>query len=170
MHRTAVACLAAAAALSSFDAAGAPPVSARLAQARYVALGYDLGDGVLLDSASVGSDRVLPEEREAVRALHDALEAWGHYSVVVRSGQADLVVAVRKGRLVAAGGGLGLDAPGLGRASRAGIQVSSPYDMLTVYDGTTVLWRRTRPPGSPSSFASMFSDFRTDVEKTAKKP
>jgi hypothetical protein len=168
--RRAVACLAAVAAFSSFAAAASPPVPARLAHARYVVLGYDLGDGVLLDSASVGSDRVLPEERAAVQALHDSLEAWGHYSVVVRGGQADLVIALRKGRLVSAGGGLGIRALGRPGPSGGRIEVSSPDDMLTVYDGATILWRGTRPAGSPSSFASMFSDFRGDVEKAAKKP
>jgi hypothetical protein len=169
MHRIGLACLAAAAALSSY-AETPPAVSARLAHARYVALGYDLGDGVLLDSASLNSDRVLPEERAAVQALYDVLEAWGQYSVVVRAGRADLVIAIRKGRLVSADGRVGPGATGRGGSAGAAIEVTSPYDMLTVYDGTTILWRGTRSPGTPNSFTSMFSDLRKDVEKTAKKP
>jgi hypothetical protein len=155
--------------VSSVASAAAP--NARLAQARYVALGYDLGDTVLLDSDSLNSDRVLPEERAAVQSLYDALETWGQYVVEPRGSRAELVIAVRKGRLASVQGiGGGFGTPDRGRSVGARGELSSPYDMLTVYDGGTVLWRRTRPAGSPGSFASMFSDFRKDVEKAAKKP
>jgi hypothetical protein len=164
-----LACFVAALAVASAASAAAP--NARLAQARYVALGYDLGDAVLLDSDSLNSDRVLPEERAAVQSLYDALEAWGQYVVEPRGSRAELVIAVRKGRLASVQGiGGGFGTPDRGRSVGARGELSSPYDMLTVYDGGTVLWRRTRPAGSPGSFTSMFSDFRKDVEKAAKKP
>jgi hypothetical protein len=157
------------ASVSSVASAGAP--TARLAQARFVALGYDLGDTVLLDSDSLNSDRVLPEERAAVQSLYDALEEWGQYVVEPRGSRAELVIAVRKGRLASVQGiGGGFGTPDRGRSVGARGELSSPYDMLTVYDGGTVLWRRTRPAGSPGSFTSMFADFRKDVDKAAKKP
>jgi hypothetical protein len=155
--------------VSSVASAAAP--NARLAQARYVALGYDLGDTVLLDSDSLNSDRVLPEERVAVQSLYDALEEWGQYVVEPRGSRAELVIAVRKGRLASVQGiGGGIGTPDRGRSVGARGELSSPYDMLTVYDGGTVLWRRTRPAGSPGSFTSMFADFRKDVDRAAKKP
>jgi len=171
MRPSDVAGLAAVVVLAPLLAAPAPPVPARLAHARYVALGYDLGDRVLLDSNAMNSPEVLSEERAAVQWLYDALEKWDQYEVVVKGSQADLVIAVRKGRLVSTGGGFGIGCPGRGGSASAGVAVSSPYDMLTVYEGTTILWRGTRPPGTPSSFASMFDDLRRDVEKAApKKP
>lgn len=155
--------------VASVESAAAP--NARLAQARFVALGYDLGDTVLLDSDSLNSDRVLPEERAAVQALYDALEEWGQYVVEPRGSRAEIVIAVRKGRLASVQGiGGGFGTTDRGRAAGARGELSSPYDMLTVYDGGTVLWRRTRPSGSPGSFTSMLAELRKDVEKTAKKP
>jgi hypothetical protein len=181
MRRNVVACLVAAfAALSSLStpSAAGGPVPARLAHARYVALGYDLGDSFLIDSQSLNSDRILSEERQALSAIRDALETWDQYEVVVRGSQAELVIAIRKGRLLSTGGGVGIGSPGRGSSLGGSVEASSPYDMLSVYDaasgGTgspgTLLWRRTRPAGTPSSFASMFADFRKEVEKAAKKP
>jgi hypothetical protein len=74
--------------------AGAP---AQLAQARYVALGYDRGTGFVSET-DVRAE-VLPEEREALQRIRAGLEEWGRYVVVVRPEQADLLIAVRKGRL-----------------------------------------------------------------------
>ncbi len=72
-----------------------PP--ALLAQARYVALGYDRGDGFVSET-DVRAD-VLPEERAALQAIRAGIEQWDKYQVVVRPGQAELLIAVRKGRL-----------------------------------------------------------------------
>ena len=44
-------------------AAGKKIVPARIAQARYVALGYDLGDRFMSETAAIANPDVLPEER-----------------------------------------------------------------------------------------------------------
>ena len=77
--------------------------SARLAQARYIAIGYNVGTGIVgeLDV----SPEVLPEEREAARRIHDSIRSWGRYVVVDRATQADVLLTLRKGRLGSVGGG-----------------------------------------------------------------
>ena len=77
-----------------------PP--ALLAEARYIALGYDLGTGFVADDPRVD---VLPEERTALQRIRAGLDTWNKYVVVLRPGDADLLIAVRKGRLVSVGGG-----------------------------------------------------------------
>ena len=89
--RTAIRARLAAAALAALLAilvpaeAGAP---AQLAQARYVALGYDRGDGFVSET-DVRAE-VLPEEREALQRIRAGLEQWGRYVIVLRPGDAEL--------------------------------------------------------------------------------
>src|SRR5713101_2587032 len=82
--------------------AGAAPktrVPALLERARYVALGYDAGDGfVSADQISTVSAATLPEERDALEAIRRDLEKWGRYSVTTRPEQAEILIAVRIGR------------------------------------------------------------------------
>src|SRR5713101_36661 len=84
------------------SAAGAAPktrVPALLERARYVALGYDVGDGfVSADQISAVSAATLPEERRAVEAIRSDLEKWGRYIVTTRPEQAEILIAVRIGR------------------------------------------------------------------------
>ena len=54
-----------------------PP--ALLAEARYVALGYDLGTGFVADDPRVD---VLPEERTALQRIRAGLDTWNKYVVV----------------------------------------------------------------------------------------
>ena len=49
--------------------AGKRIVPARIAQARYVALGYDLGDRFLSETEAITDPDVLPEERRALQAI-----------------------------------------------------------------------------------------------------
>jgi len=149
-----------------------PP--ALLAEARYVALGYDLGNGFVIDSPSVD---VLPEERTALQRIRAGLDAWGKYVVVLRAGDADLLIAVRKGRLVSVGGG-GSNTPtsagaggrpvGVGRY--AGAQLSSPDDMIEVFDKYGALvWRGMRPNGLAGAGPPLWESFRAEVLKLDKR-
>ena len=135
--RLAAAALAAPLALLAPAEAGPP---AQLAQARYVALGYDRGDGFVSET-DVRAE-VLPEEREALQRIRAGLEQWGRYVIVLRPGDAELLIAIRKGRLASFGGGIAVGGPSAGRAGggpmgsgpMAGAQVSSPDDMIEVFD------------------------------------
>ena len=153
--------------------AGAP---AQLALARYVALGYDLGDGFVSDT-DVRAE-VQPEERAALQAIRARLEEWGKYVEVVRPGDAELLIAVRKGRLVSLGGGVRTGRPGagpIGTGPGFGAQLSSPDDMIEVFDarGGSLIWRGMKPNGLSGAGPPLFDSFRAEVakaEKSAKKP
>ena len=170
----------------AFAASYTPPLPAEagppalLAQARYVALGYDRGDGFVSET-DVRAD-VLPEERAALQAIRAGIEQWDKYQVVVRPGQAELLIAVRKGRLVAIGGGFSVGGPASGRGGgpigtgpMGGVQVSSPDDMIEVFDaaGGSLIWRGMKPNGLSGAGPPLWDAFRAEVakaEKSVKKP
>jgi hypothetical protein len=154
-----------------------PP--ALLVEARYVALGYDLGAGFVSDT-DLRVD-VLPEERTALQRIRAGLDAWNRYVVVLRPGDAELLIAVRKGRLVSVGGGAsgtptsvvaGGGPVGVGRFATA--QVSSPDDMIEVFDRSGALvWRGMKPNGLSGAGPPLWESFRAEVlkqEKRTKKP
>ena len=94
---------------------------------------------------------------------------------------ADLLIAVRKGRLVSVGGGAsgtptsaaaGGSPVGVGRFANA--QVSSPDDMIEVFDRSgTLVWRGMKPNGLSGAGPPLWYSFRAEVvkqEKRTKKP
>jgi hypothetical protein len=163
----------------AFLAASEAGPPALLVEARYVALGYDLGSGFVSET-DLRVD-VLPEERTALQRIHDGLEAWGRYVVVLRPGDADLLIAVRKGRLVSVGAG-GSGTPtsvvagggpvGVGRMANA--QFSSPDDMIQVFDRSgSIIWRGMKPNGLAGAGPPLWESFRDEVKKAdtrKKKP
>ena len=150
-----------------------PP--ALLAEARYIALGYDLGTGFVADDPRVD---VLPEERTALQRIRAGLDTWNKYVVVLRPGDADLLIAVRKGRLVSVGGGgtPSSRAGGgpVGTTQFATAQLSSPDDMIEVFDRSgTLVWRGMKPNGLSGAGPPLWESFRAEVlkqEKRTKKP
>jgi len=66
--------------------AGPDIVPARLGQARYVILGYDVGDRVITELEAASHPEILREDREALRVLRNALEDWKRYVVVDKPG------------------------------------------------------------------------------------
>jgi len=155
-----------------------PP--ALLAEARYVALGYDRGDGFVSET-DVRAE-VLPEEREALQRIRAGLEQWGRYVIVLRPGDAELLIAIRKGRLASFGGGISVGGPSSGRVGggpvgtgpMAGAQVSSPDDMIEVFDGGgSLIWRGMKANGLSGAGPPLWESFQAEVakaEKRAKKP
>jgi hypothetical protein len=163
--------------------AGPSKVPARLAQARYVALAYDLGDVLLSESESVSKPgRVLPEDREALNGVRSQLEKWGRYVLTLRPAEAELLIAVRSGRRASAeasvrvGGRRDGSAPAGSVATGGSLKVeaSSGADLLSVYDtaggGSVVLWREQRHGGLSGPSPALFEDFKADVERAARRP
>ena len=164
--------------------AGPRQVPARLAQARYVALAYDMGDSMLSESEALARPaRVLPEDREALNSVRNLIEKWGRYVITTRPAQAELLIAVRTGRRASAEAGVRIGGrrqgttPAGSAATGAsyGLEVSSTDDMLSVYDASgggagAPLWREQRPGGFSGSAPTLFDDFKADVEKAAKHP
>ena len=164
--------------LPSGLSAGPKQVPARLAQARYVALGYDLGDRFLSESEAIADPDVLPEDRRALAEIRDQIEKWNRYVITPRPGQAELLIAIRRGRRVTGGFGVPIGGPGraTGTTRRSlRIELSSPDDMLSVYEPGggvfgKLLWREQRPGGLSSSSASLFEDLRSAVDGLSKQP
>jgi hypothetical protein len=152
---------------------------ARVLQARYVALGYDLGDRFLSESEAIGDpDRVTPEDRKALQAVRDLIEKWERYVVTPRPAHAELLIAVRSGRRGMTGGTLRVG----GRGTRPGpsggsyaVELSSRGDMLSVYEGSSgglgvPLWRGQRMDGFSGPSPTLVEQFKAAVEGAAKKP
>ena len=62
----------------------AAPTRVRLAQAQFVALGYDLGDRFVSESEGLAVLEVLSEDRKALCAIRDLIEKWGRYVITDR--------------------------------------------------------------------------------------
>ncbi|MDP9263359.1 MAG: hypothetical protein M3O85_03445 [Acidobacteriota bacterium] len=90
------------------------------------------------------SAKVLPEDRQAVSDVQDALRKWGKYTVVYEPEQADLILAVER------------------RGSE---------DVLAVYQrgSDNPLWRGMARGGLDSEEMPLFSDFRKAVEQGATR-
>ena len=82
-------------------------VPAVFAQARYAYV--EAVDGNEFDP------RVIPEDREAIANIANAIRAWGRYSLTMHREEADMVFVVRKGRMASAQGSIGVNRePGIG--------------------------------------------------------
>jgi len=147
-------------------------VPAELAQARYVALGYDLGTGFLSDSSITREQfRVLTQDRDALQRVRDEVQKWKRYVITIKPEDAQLLIAVRTGRLASAGAGFELGKQNGNRVAGPvyGVEVSSPDDMLEVYEADhgkegTLLWRNLQKDGLSGSPPPLFEQFRRDVD------
>ena len=152
------------------EAKGKVPL--RLAQARYVALGYDTVKGFVTEQEALGSPDVLPEERYLLESMREEIEKWGQYVVVERRKDAELLIGVRLARLATIHGGglIGTGTAGRTSGSSVGGEVSSPYDLFTVYDKSgTILWRAQRKGALSGVPPVAFAEFKADVERVATK-
>jgi hypothetical protein len=147
-------------------------IPAELAHARYVALGYDLGGGFLSDSTITSTQfRVLPQDREALQRVRDGLKKWKRYVITVKPEDAELLIAVRTGRLASAGGGYERGKQNGNKLAGPvyGGEASSPDDMLEVYEADhgsegMLLWRSLQEDGLLASPPPLFEQFRRDVD------
>lgn len=159
-------------------------LSAQVLQARYVALGFETAQGFLgeWEVASFTSMKLQPQDRQALSNVHDALAKWKRYVITVEPRQAEMLIAIRSGRLASANGGVRVGSiPGVpgGPNSRGigpvfGGEVGPPNDLLTVYqadDGREgpQLWRKSEEDGLVGNDPPLFRSFKDDVEAFAKK-
>ena len=153
-------------------------IPAELAHAKYVALGYDLGNGFLSENSITTTQfHVLAEDREALQRVSDEVEKWHRYVVTVKPEDAELLIAVRTGRLVTAGVGVELGKQNGSKNGGVdyGGEVSSPDDMLEVYEADhgkegTVLWRNLQKDGLSGSPPPLFEQFRQEVDSIPTPP
>jgi hypothetical protein len=149
-----------------------------MAHAKYVALGYDLGDRFVEESETF-ADRgdIHPEDRRALAGLRALIEKMDRHVITVRREQADLFIAVRTGRRVAVGGtvspgGVARFPGSAPRGVAAVSEVSSAEDMLSVYEarGNMLLWREKRAEGLSGSSPRLFEDLKAEFDRAAKLP
>jgi hypothetical protein len=126
--------------------------------------------------------RISPEDRDAVYRVEEALRTWGRYQLTLRRSDADLVFAVRKGRLAEAHGGVkvsrGPQTPGGPSQTTSGPlfggEAGSPFDLLIVYtknpDGSLggPNWNHTQDHGLDSPDLPLVRKFKEAVEAASK--
>jgi hypothetical protein len=115
-----------------------PPFPRTLINARYVYVtSYD-GDQF--------NPNLLSEDRQAISSVQESLQKWGHYILVYRSSEADIVVMV---------------------------QSRPSEDVLAVYDGKawpeqTYLWRVMGRNGLQQNETPLVTELQQAVEKASK--
>jgi hypothetical protein len=168
------------------DAAQNTVVPALLERARYVALGYDLGDGFLsAEQITAVAAATLPEERRALEAIRNDLEKWGHYIVTLRPEEAEILIVVRVGRRgsLNVGGGRGNPGGSRGGPGSSGVvssrtiggELSSNEDRVSVYEARSGrpgirLWSAAGDGGLAGSPPRLYKSLREEIEAAAKKP
>lgn len=122
------------------------PVPGIILQARYVMVTTFNGNDL---STSVHS-----QDRNAMVAVEDAIREWGRYALTYREENADLIMVVRKGRLLGATAGARTRTQPCSRGGIIyGTDAGSPDDMLAIYDAKGLglegapLWRRLQKDG-----------------------
>jgi hypothetical protein len=114
----------------------APPVPKVLANGRFVYVrAYD-GDQF--------NPNLLPEDRQAIASVQDALQKWGHYIVVYRAREADVILVV---------------------------QSRPTEDVLAAYDPKfpdAYLWRVMGEGGLQAGETPLMTQFEQAVEKAGK--
>ena len=166
--------------------AKAPTIPALVLQARYVALGYETAEGFIAetDFRSFASTKIDPDDRQAIANIYDALSKWKRYTITINPADADMLIAVRSGRIASGTGGVrvgtgGID-PTTGRRTSTsigpvfGAEVGPPDDYLAVYqadDGREAarLWVATQHDGLVGKNPPLFKNFKDEVEAAGKK-
>jgi hypothetical protein len=152
------------------------PLPAIVARAQYVAIVPLTADG----HADFFSTQVTPEDRRAAYALQQNLLSWNRYHYVLRPEDADLVIAVRAGRLGSAYAGpqigIGNNGPSigprrtsLGHGGVIGGDAGPSDDSMVVFVGhdpdSAPVWIRGQWQGLEGN-QPLFQQFKKDIEKT----
>jgi hypothetical protein len=152
------------------------PLPAVVARAQYVAIVPLTADG----HADFFSSQVTPEDRQAAYALQQNLLTWNRYHYVIRAEDADIVIAVRAGRLGSAYAGprigIGDNGP-LGTQRRTSVShggviggdAGPSDDSMVVFAGHdpdfAPVWMHGQSQGLRGN-QPLFQQFKKDVEKT----
>jgi len=137
---------------------------------------------------------LVPEDRQAIADVEDALRAWNRYSLTAQRNEAELLFIVRKGRIASVhvggtigttpypgqspAGGSGSSGQGSGgtvRGVNVGGEAGPPDDILEVYmlnsDGSqgTKIWQRSIPDGLNAPQVNLVAELKKAVEKDYPK-
>jgi len=168
------------------------PLPKLVVSAQYVLVTTNFGD----PAEQPLNPHIMPEDRQAVADVQNAIEKWGKYTIAYRRQDADLIIVVRKGRVAEAlggarvhvgsrpsngpgqpDGGVGPDASTPSIHPEADGDFGDPQDMIALYSaslGTETnsppLWRGRRMDGLNPPQMSLIQELRTKVEAAAKAP
>ena len=120
------------------DAAKVPPVPGTLANARYVYVASYDGDQF--------DPNLLPEDRDAIGAVQNAIQKWGKLFVVYRPSEADIIILV---------------------TSRPSEDLMAVYDAHTWPSGN-FLWRVMGRDGLQSGETPLVTQFEKGFESVQK--
>ena len=137
--------------------------------------------------------RLLPEDRRAIADVQDAFRAWNRYLVTVKRREAEILVVVRKGRVVTVNGsvggntgsgpgesvphgGLGSNQPKAEGGDKAGVgpEVAGQDDLFFVYlvndDGSLIgpVWIHHQKDGLDAPGIPLFKQFKESIEAATK--
>ena len=156
-----------------------PKLSMQLLNASYVALGYETAAGFIgeTDFESFRTGKITAEDREALQNVRTAIQKWNRYTITLRPQDAELLIAIRSGRIASLHSGVQIDtgsigSPGIG--PMAGAEVGPNTDVMSVYEANDGregprLWRKLEDNGLKGQNPSLFVSFKSDVESLAKK-
>jgi hypothetical protein len=168
----------------AFNAFAKAPVPAELVHDQYVALGYETAQGFIpeTDVASFVDAKILPQDRQALANVHDALDKWKRYIVTINPREAEMLIAVRAGRVASANGGvrIGTIPGGIGLPPSRGIgpvvggEAGPANDYLAVYQNNNGregarLWVKSEDGGLSGKDPELVQALKKDVEAQAKK-
>ena len=153
-----------------------------------VAQGYDPLPKLVVHARSVfvttnaggnlTNPNMMPDDRQAVVDVQNAIKKWGRYAVVYNAKDADLVLLVRKGHIAESQPGLRI---GAGSTTKPSVGANVPTDMgdsrdmLALYDGaegvdSAPLWRELANGGLDPPQMVLIGELRAAVDKAANVP
>ena len=157
---------------ATFAAAqGYNPLPKLVVQAKYVLVTTYAGDDLT-------NPRMMPDDRQAVVDVQNAIKKWGRYALAYRTQDADLILLVRKGHVVESLPGMRVGAgsntkPTMG--AEVPTDVGGARDMLALYDATNgidsaPLWRDLMKGGLNPPQMALMGELRGAIDAAAKVP
>lgn len=150
---------------------GYKPLPQLVVHARYVLVTTYVGDDLT-------NPHMMPDDRQAVVDVQNAVKKWGRYALAYRTKDADLILLVRKGHIVEALPGMRV---GVGSDTKPQVEpdvpvdVGDPRDMLALYDAangvdSAPLWRDSMKGGLNPPQMSLVDQLRKAIDAVAKVP
>ena len=152
-------------------AQGYNPLPKLVVHARYVLVTTYTGDDLT-------NPKMMPDDRQALLDVQDAIKKWGRYALAYRAKDADLILLVRKGHIAESLPGMRI---GVGSSTKPSIgaetptDMGDPRDMLALYDAANgidaaPLWRDSMSGGLNPPQMSLVGELRQAVDAAAKVP
>src|SRR6185369_838567 len=107
------------------------------------------------DFEAFRTGKVTAEDREALENVRSALQTWNRYAITLRPQDAELLIAIRSGRIASLQSGVQINtgrnrSPGVGPT--VGAEVGPDTDVMSVYEANNGregprLWRKLEDDG-----------------------